>query len=74
MSEIRYFDKMRTSSVPLEPCHGCENKIHCAINETACFAFWQYVEEKPISNCARIPTTEIYAQIFDEDQIQSKLL
>ena len=75
MSDIRYFDKMRTSVVAPEPCIGCENYILCGEEELACRAFAYYVDHNSFSeDTPRMPDKKTYINIFADTDGQLKLL
>ena len=75
MSEIRYFDKMRTSVVGPAPCEKCLRTIECELDEKACNSFYDYVEHNRFKEHEpRIPTKEMYIRIFEEDDGQASLL
>jgi hypothetical protein len=75
MSEIRYFDAMRTSVVGPAPCEQCLRTIECELDEKACQSFDDYVEKNKFDkNKPRIPTHEMYMKIFEEDEGQLSLL
>lgn len=75
MSEIRYFDKMRTSVVGPAPCEKCLRTIECELDEKACVSFYQYVETNRYNKEApKLPTKEMYIRIFEEDEGQPSLL
>lgn len=75
MSEIRYFEKMRTSVVGPAPCENCLRTIECELDEKACVSFYQYVEtNRYVKETPRLPTKEMYIRIFEEDDGQTSLL
>ena len=75
MSEIRYFDNMRTSVVAPEPCLDCEYYAACGLAEIACRAFAYYVEHNKFSkDTPRIPDRKTYIEIFADTDGQLRLL
>jgi len=75
MSQIRYFDAMRTSVVGPAPCEKCLRTTECELDEKACDSFYDYVEKNKFDkNKAKIPTHEMYIRIFEEDEGQLSLL
>jgi hypothetical protein len=75
MSTIKYFDKMRTSTIGPAPCEKCQKTTECELDEKACLVFWQYVEYNRFSeNASRLPNKEIYIKIFEENEGQASLL
>ena len=75
MSDIKYFDNMRTSQVGTPPCIGCQYNVRCELDELACRTFAQYAEHNRFEKDApRFPDKKTYDRVFFEDEIQAKLL
>lgn len=75
MSDIRYFDGMRTSTVGPAPCEKCLNDIECALDELACRSFSYYVDHNTFSkDTPRVPDRKTYVEIFADTDGQLKLL